>query len=254
MKRWLFALTISFLLTSFLFGQSDSTKYEDIAKFCILRNTLTQQSLGVPITRLFTKSAIEQTEQLIEDKSYKYEIDSIGTYRDTEIISIMDFTNLQLHGLYYDVIALRSEYEGKITSYQSIDSRELKSFINSLLSDDASREEQRQIIELHATLFAYFKSRYKGITEILSKDEVRQLSEQIETNPFLEDIYYDKSLRLHKIFKFTPYSKDIYHHNVVDYINLTYKIADGNLSVEETLVKRSMIPHDRSKTATSDKK
>jgi hypothetical protein len=137
---------VIFFLNSFLFAQNLERDYELLAKYSILKYSI-DKYFNTGADSIFLRNAIEDTEEIVKTSNYKYEVDSIFEINNFQVISIVDHSNFQLHGLNYEVYAIdkSATYDFR---YYKITSENLIDFINKTIifnSKNKFKDESYQI-------------------------------------------------------------------------------------------------------------
>lgn len=186
MKQIIFIL---FAFQTHIIGQTLDQDYEWLAKYSILKYALDKNFLGNTSDGIRLPRSIEDVEEIIKNKNYKYSVDSIYSFNEFQIISITDESNFQLHGLNFNVYAIDTT-ETFGDRYYSLESNNFLEYINSnLYKFPRDSTERIKLIEVYNALLKCF-NRYGS--EIIfyneeNKSSFQYLSKRYRFTDLMED-------------------------------------------------------------------
>lgn len=232
-------ITLILLIPAF-FSSSAQVKnkdYEILAKAAILKYAI---NLDYPdiygVNPVFLSSAIQKVEDIVKKTSYSYDVEVIDSILSFQVISIIDKSNFQLHGLHRTLFAINKS--DSIYRYSEINDNNLLEFINNRIYPEIKNKDKFRLIQFYNKVFAYLNS------------------------GFLKFEFYDKNNEkdfqaLDKLYRFRDIvSKDMigkrdhYEHiyrifedntDPVDFYRVLYWFECDKLRVEKVLLLRTMI-------------
>jgi hypothetical protein len=230
---------VIFFLHSLLFAQNLERDYEILAKYSILKYSI-DKYFNTEVDSLFLRNAIEETEEIVQTNNYKYEVDSIFEINNFQVISIIDHSNFQLHGLNYEVYAIdkSAEYNSR---YYKISSENMIDFINKTLiitgkNKFKDESDQIKLIEFYNSLLIYL-SKYLYTIEFYSEKNKEMFS-------YLEDSFLFKNI----MKKENNYFQHLYYKrgsdndaSEIEYYSIIYSFDQNELKVEKHLLYRIKI-------------
>lgn len=225
---------VIFFLHSFLFAQNLERDYEILAKYSILKYSI-DKYFNTEVDSMFLRSAIEDTEDIVKTNNYKYEVDSIFEINNFQVISIVDYSNFQLHGLNYEVYAIdkSATYDFR---YYKITSENMIDFINKTIifnGKNKFKDESYQIklIEFYNSLLIYL-NKYLYTIEFYSEKN-KKLFNYLEGSFRFKDIMKKENNYFQHLYFKRESNNDS---SEIEYYSIIYSFDQNELKVENRLL------------------
>jgi len=218
----------------YLFAQNLDRDYEILAKYSILKYSI-DKDFNTEVDSIFLRNAIEGTEEIVKTNNYKYEVDSIFEINNFRVISIVDHSNFQLHGLNYEIYAI-DKSATYYSRYYKITSENMIDFINKVIITNGKNKfkdesDQIKLVEFYNSLLIYL-SKYLYTIEFYSEKN-KEMFNYLEGSFRFKDIMKkENNYFQHLYYKRESDNDD----SEIEYYSIIYSFDQNELKIEKRLL------------------
>lgn len=239
-------LAISIILFSAVISSSSAQvkneDYEILAKTAILKYTI---DLNYPdiygADPVFLSSAIQKVEDIVKKNSYSYDVEVIDSILSFQVISIIDKSNFQLHGLHWTMFAINKS--DSFYRYSEINNNNLLEFINKRIYPEIKDKDKFRLIQFYNKVFAYLNSGFlkyefydkNNEKEFHALDKLYRFRDIVTNDVIGKRDHYE---HIYRIFEARIFEESFYP---VDFYRVLYWFDCDKLRIEKELLLRTMI-------------
>ncbi len=168
----------------------------------------------------------------IHRDKFRYSVFPITRFGTFKVVSIIDSTNFQLHGLNRTIFAINT-IDSISQRYFELDEENLLNFINDNLYKNLGEEEHYKLILFYNKVFSYINTEYSQKTSFYcesEKDKFIPLAADIR----LSDIVSEKNIGKREYYEHA-YKTALYNNGKTDYYIVVYRFLCDRLDVEHFL-------------------
>jgi hypothetical protein len=226
-------IVLIFVLILFkpLLSQCLEGEYHNLAKFAILKYAL-EVNYESPC---FLERSLKDIEKYVINKTYKYKIEIIDSIKSIDIISIIDESNFQLHGLNQTIFAIdKSEKVG--ARYKILTETDLLSFINQEICPEIVESEKFEVIKFYNKLFEHYHNGFDTTLKFFDKENSKEF-EQLGFSKYINEVVDKDLIPMRDYYNHYYLIKDRDGSNI-DFYQIVYTFICKQLNVEHYLIIR----------------